>query len=401
MSKDTDHPLRIALVIARLNVGGPATHVIELAAGLPRDEFEVRLIAGREGPGETGMHYLAEQMGVRPEILPQLSPRIGPADVLAFLRLRAIFRNWKPDVVHTHTAKAGAVGRTAARCAGVPVVVHTFHGHVLRGYFSPPVEFFFRSLERMLARITDKIVTLSPALKADLVDMGIAPAGKIDVVPLGMNLDPLLDCSSRRGELRSELGIGPDQPLIGIVGRLVSIKNHRLFLEAARSMVDSGNPAHFAIVGDGELRDSLQELAREMGIASRVHFLGWKQDMLPVYAALDLLALTSDNEGTPVAVIEAMAAGVPVVATAVGGVPDVIRNGETGWLVPPGDASALRRGWLEALQRDPRIEAVIIRGRREVLERFGQEQMISTMADFYRHLAIRKENTERARWRFA
>ncbi|MGD0173096.1 MAG: glycosyltransferase family 4 protein [Anaerolineales bacterium] len=397
MNDNTGSPLRIALVIARLNVGGPATHVIELAAGLPRDEFEVRLITGREGPGETGMHYLAEQMGVKPEILLQLSPRIGPADVLVFLRLRAIFRNWKPDVVHTHTAKAGAVGRTAARCAGVPVVVHTFHGHVLRGYFSPPVEFFFRSLERMLARITDKIVTLSPALKADLVDMGIAPAGKIDVVPLGMNLDPLLDCSSRRGELRSELGIGPDQPLIGIVGRLVAIKNHRLFLEAARSMVDSGNPAHFAIVGDGELRNSLQELASEMGIASRVHFLGWKKDMLPVYAAFDLLALTSDNEGTPVAVIEAMAAGVPVVATAVGGVPDVIRDGETGWLVPPGDASALRRAWLAALRRDPSIEAAIIRGQREVLERFGQEQMISTMADLYRRLASKTDETARIR----
>ncbi len=266
-------PIRVALVIARLNVGGPATHVIELAAGLPRDEFEVRLIAGREGPGEAGMHYLADQMRVTPEILPNLSPRIGPADALAFLNLLAIFRSWKPDVVHTHTAKAGALGRTAARLAGVKSVVHTFHGHVLRGYFSPPVEFFFRSLERMLARASDRIVTLSPALKADLVAMQIAPAGKIDVVPLGMNLDPLLNSAPRRGELRSELGIQPSQPLIGIVGRLVPIENHRLFLEAARSMVNSGNPAHFAVVGDGELRESLQTLADEMGITGRVHFL--------------------------------------------------------------------------------------------------------------------------------
>jgi glycosyltransferase involved in cell wall biosynthesis len=389
-------PIRIALVIARLNVGGPATHVIELAAGLPRDEFEVRLIAGREGPGEAGMHYLAEQMGVQPDILPRLSPRIGPADALAFLDLVSIFRKWKPDVVHTHTAKAGALGRAAARGAGVKSVVHTFHGHVLRGYFSPPVEFFFRSLERMLARATDRIVTLSPALKADLVAMRIAPAGKIDVVPLGMNLGPLLDCAPRRGELRSELGIRPSQPLIGIVGRLVPIKNHRLFLEAARSMVNSGNPAHFAVVGDGELRESLRALADGMGIADRVHFLSWRQDMPPVYAALDALALTSDNEGTPVAVIEAMAAGVPVAATAVGGVPDVIRNGETGWLVPPGDAPALHRAWLEILRRDDRVEAVILRARREVLDRFGQEQMITTMADLYRRLAAGKGKAARS-----
>jgi glycosyltransferase involved in cell wall biosynthesis len=390
-------PIRVALVIARLNVGGPASHVIELAAGLPRDQFEVRLIAGREGPGEAGMHYLAERMGIKPEILPQLSPRIGPADLPAFLRLRAIFRDWKPDIVHTHTAKAGAVGRTAARSAGVPAVVHTFHGHVLRGYFSPPVELFFRSLERMLARLTDRIVTLSPALKADLIEMGIAGPEKIDIVPLGMDLDPLVRCSARREELRSELGIPPGKALIGIVGRMVPIKNHRLFLEAARSMVDSGNPAHFALVGDGELRESLQLLAGEMGIADRVHFLGWKQDMEPVYAAFDLLALTSDNEGTPVTVIEAMAAGVPVVATAVGGVPDVIRDGETGWLVPPGDASALQRAMQAALRKDKSVEAVIARARREVLLRFGREQMISTMADLYRRLAARKENAARAR----
>jgi glycosyltransferase involved in cell wall biosynthesis len=249
----------------------------------------------------------------------------------------------------------------------------------------------------MLARLTDRIVTLSPALKADLVGMGIAGPEQIDVVPLGMNLDPLLGCSARREELRSELGILSGQPLIGIVGRLVPIKNHRLFLEAARSMVDSGNPAHFALVGDGELHDSLQMLAGEMGIASRVHFLGWKQDMGPVYAALDLLALTSDNEGTPVAVIEAMAAGVPVVATAVGGVPDVVRDGATGWLVPPGDAPALRRAWLDALHRDERVEEIIARARREVVERFGREQMISTMADLYRRLASRKDDAARAR----
>jgi glycosyltransferase involved in cell wall biosynthesis len=394
-------PIRIALVIARLNVGGPATHVIELAAGLPRDEFEVRLIAGREGPGEAGMHYLAEQRGVQPEILPRLSPRIGPADALAFLDLVSIFRKWKPDVVHTHTAKAGVLGRAAARATGVKSVVHTFHGHVLRGYFSPPVEFFFRWLERMLARATDRIVTLSPALKADLVAMRIAPAEKIDVVPLGMNLDPLLDCAPRRGELRAELGIRPSQPLIGIVGRLVPIKNHRLFLEAARSMVNSGNPAHFAVVGDGELRETLRALADGMGIADRVHFLGWRQEMPPVYAALDALALTSDNEGTPVAVIEAMAAGVPVAATAVGGVPDVIRSGETGWLVPPGDAPALHRAWLEILRRDDRVEAVILRARREVLDRFGQEQMIIAMADLYRRLAAGKGNAARSERRSA
>jgi glycosyltransferase involved in cell wall biosynthesis len=388
-------PLKVALVIARLNVGGPATHVIELAAGLPRGQFDVRLIAGREGRGEAGMHYLAEQVEIRPEILPQLSPHLGPSDLPAFLRLYRIFRKWKPDVVHTHTAKAGAVGRAAAFCAGVPVVIHTFHGHVLRGYFSPPAEAVFRTIEKLLARATDRIVTLSPALKTDLVGMHIAPPEKIDIVPLGMDLEPLIRGAERRGELRAELGLQPGQPLVGIVGRLVPIKNHRLFLEAARSMVDSGSPARFVVVGDGGLRPALEALASELGIAGRVNFLGWRQDMAAVYPALDLLALTSDNEGTPVAVVEAMAAGVPVVATAVGGVPDVIRDGETGTLVPPGDAGALVNAWLASLAGGERAEQMKTRAREDVVQRFGRERMISAMADLYLKLA--KENGAGAR----
>jgi glycosyltransferase involved in cell wall biosynthesis len=397
MDNRTNRPLRIAIVIARLNVGGPATHVIELAAGLPHDRFAVRLLAGREGRGETGMHYLAEEKGVRPEIIPALSPYLGPADLIAFLHLYRIFRSWKPDVVHTHTAKAGAVGRAAARCAGVPAVVHTFHGHVLRGYFPRPVEAFFRAVERGLARITDRIVTLSPALKADLAAMGIAGPEKIEVVPLGMDLDPLLRCDSRRGELRAELGIGPEGPLVGIVGRLVPIKNHRLFLEAARSMVDSGFPARFVVVGDGQLRDPLQAYASELGIADRVRFLGWRKDMVPVYAGLDLLALTSDNEGTPVTVIEAMAAGVPVAATAVGGVPDVVRDGETGRLVPAGDPAAMGRAWRAALTEKTPAERMALRARSEAVERFGRERMLSAMASLYETLARKKADAVRPR----
>jgi glycosyltransferase involved in cell wall biosynthesis len=397
MDNRTDRPLRIAIVIARLNVGGPATHVIELAAGLPRDRFIVRLFAGREGRGETGMHYLAEEKEVQTEIVPALSPHLGLSDLSAFFQLFRIFRSWKPDVVHTHTAKAGAVGRAAARCAGVPGIVHTFHGHVLRGYFPRPVEGIFRAVERGLTRITDRIVTLSPALKADLVAMGIAGPEKIDVIPLGMDLDPLLGCDSRRGELRAELGIGDEEPLVGVVGRLVPIKNHRLFLEAARSMVDSGLPARFAVVGDGDLRDSLMVFASELGIADRVRFLGWRKDMVPVYAGLDLLALTSDNEGTPVAVIEAMAAGVPVVATAVGGVPDVVRDGETGRLVPAGDAGAMGQAWRTALAEKMQTEQMRIRARHEVEERFGRERMLSSMSSLYDTLARQKADAMRSR----
>jgi len=392
-----NRPLRIAIVIARLNVGGPATHVIELAAGLPRERFAVRLFAGREGRGEAGMHYLAEEKGVRPESIPSLSPHLGPSDLIAFFHLLRLFRGWKPDVVHTHTAKAGAVGRAAARCAGVPVIVHTFHGHVLRGYFPRPLEGFFRGVERGLARITDRIVTLSPALKADLAGMGIAVAEKIEVVPLGMDLAPLLGCDARRVELRAELDIHAGDPLVGIVGRLVPIKNHRLFLETARSMVNSGSSARFVIVGDGELRYFLGNLASEMGIADRVRFLGWRKDMVPVYAGLDLLALTSDNEGKPVAMIEGMAAGVPVVATAVGGVPDVVRDGVTGRLVPPGEPESMCRAWRAALEEKEATNRMRAEARREMMERFGRERMLSAMAALYGELTDLKTGASRPR----
>jgi glycosyltransferase involved in cell wall biosynthesis len=397
MPKPPDRPLRIAIIIARLNVGGPATHVIELAAGLPRDRFSARLIVGREGRGEAGMHYLAEEKGVEPERVPALSPHLGPADLIAFFQLLRIFRRWKPDVVHTHTAKAGAVGRVAARCAGVPVIVHTFHGNVLRGYFPRLLEGFFREIERALSGITDRIVTLGPALKADLAEMGIADPAKIEVVPLGMDLSPLLAIDARRGELRTELGCPANEPLIGIVGRLVPIKNHRLFLEAARSMVDSGNPARFAVIGDGGLRDFLVQIASEMGISERVRFLGWRKDLVPIYAGLDLLTLTSDNEGTPVALIEGMAAGVPVVATSVGGVGDVVRDGITGRLVPAGDPAALSRAWQAALVETDATERMRREARREVEERFGRERMFFAMSELYEKLVAQKSGASRPR----
>jgi glycosyltransferase involved in cell wall biosynthesis len=397
MNSTQNRPIRVALVIARLNIGGPATHVIELAAGLPRDRFTVRVFSGQEGHGEAGMHYLALERGVEAEEIPSLSPHLGPRDLPAFLHLHNIFREWKPDIVHTHTAKAGALGRTAARLAGVPAVVHTFHGHVLRGYFSPPAEFVFRSLERMLARVTDRIITLSPALKRDLVDMCIASQEKIEVIPLGMGLGAFVAAQARREELRRELGIPPDRPLIGIVGRLAPVKNHRLFLTAARSMVDSGVSACFVVIGDGELRRELESLAESLGIGAFVRFLGWRQEMASVYAALDLLTLTSINEGTPVALIEGMAAGIPVVATAVGGVPDVVRDGETGRLVPPEDPEALQNAWRTALADTAETRRLRERAQREVLSRYDSGRMLTAIMELYESLVIEKDRSSRTR----
>jgi glycosyltransferase involved in cell wall biosynthesis len=382
--------LRIALVIARLNIGGPATHVIALAAALAKRDFEVRLLTGRMGAGEQDMHYLADAAGVVPEILPELSPRLGLQDAAGLARLWRIFRDWKPDVVHTHTAKAGALGRLAARAAGVPAVVHTFHGHVLRGYFPAPVEMGFRMAERTLALATDAIITLSPSLRRELVEMRIAPAERIEVIPLGMDLDALIACRTRRMELRHEIGLGNEAVLIGIVGRLVPIKDHATFLEAAAGMVHSGNTARFLVVGDGPLRESLAEQAAKLGISERVTFLGWRQNMAQVYAALDVLALTSRNEGTPVTILEAMAAGVPVAATAVGGVPDVISDGRTGWLVPAQDSIAMVAAWKSILGDPARSQRIAQQAQADVQMRFSQAHMIEDISALYKRLMSRK-----------
>ncbi len=382
--------IRVALVIARLNIGGPATHVVQLAAGLPADRFEVRLIAGREGRGEGSMRYLAAKAGFTPTWIPELSPALSPSNFIAFFKLLRLMRTWRPDIVHTHTAMAGAIGRTTGRLAHVPAVVHTFHGHVLRGYFAPPVETLFRTIERSLARHSDRLITLSSSLRDDLVALHIAPREKIQVIPLGMEFGGLHNLPRREGRLRREIGIAPQVPLVGSVGRLVPIKNHTLLLHAARRMVDLDTSAHFVIVGDGELRARLEDLARQLELAPRVHFLGWREDLAPIYSDLDLLALTSDNEGTPVAVLEAMAAGVPVVSTAVGGVPDVIRDGETGSLVMRREVEDFAQAMLRALRNMPFSQAMAERARAEVVARFGKERMLAETAALYENVLASK-----------
>ena len=328
---------RVVRVIARLNVGGPAIHAVLASSGIGTD-FPTLLVTGLPGPAEGDMAYLAAEHGVRPFVIPELGRELSPLDDLrALVKLIALLRREKPDIVHTHTAKAGTLGRIAAILCGVPVRVHTFHGHVFAGYFPPWQTRAFLAIERLLGRFTQRIVTLSDGLRRELVERyRIAPWDAVAVIPLGLDLAPIAACATRRGELRRELGVGPAARLVGIVGRLVPVKNHDLFLDACVRLQRRGKAdVHGVVVGGGELEASLRRRARALGLAERVHFLGWRRDLAPVYADLDVAVLTSRNEGTPVALIEAMAAGVPVVATAVGGAPDLLGHGAKGELVPP------------------------------------------------------------------
>ena len=389
----SNRKIKILRVIARLNIGGPAIHVVLLSAGLDRRRFESILVSGSENPGEGSMLDYALSHGVQPAIIPEIVGEfsLGPREMRALVRLYRLIRQERPQIVHTHTAKAGFVGRLAARLARVPVVVHTFHGHVLQGYYGPSKTQLLRRMERGLACLTDRIVTVSEQVKRDLVTYGVAAADHIQVISLGLELDPFLDSGRYHGIFRREWQLTGTERLVGIVGRLFPIKNHHLFLEAAAVVAGKDPSARFVIVGDGTLRPALESYAEEMGIADRVIFTGWRRDLPNIYADLDVLAVTSNNEGTPVSAIEAMAAGCPVVATHVGGLPDLIQEGKTGYLVPPGDAPALATAWLRVLQQPEMARRMGETARRTARERFSAQRLVTDMEQLYLELLGRKQ----------
>ncbi|MBI2902066.1 MAG: GT4 family glycosyltransferase PelF [Candidatus Methylomirabilis oxyfera] len=348
-----DSTARICRIIGRLNIGGPAIHAILLAEGLRSRGYETVLVSGQEGPQEGSLRDRAVRKGVAPLFLPELGREVRPGrDLLALYKLVRLLRQQQPEIVHTHTAKAGALGRIAAKIAGIPIVVHTFHGHVMHGYFSHRVTRFFLAIERCLAMASTRILTVSEGLRDELLRLGIGRPDTIEVMPLGLELDGLLRSDVRRGEFRRRLGISPEVPLVGIIARLVPIKDLTTFLEAASGLHRSRPDVRFLIVGDGELRPQLEQQAVAFGLHHCVDFLGWQRELEPIYADLNLVALSSLNEGTPVSLIEAMAAGLPVVATRVGGVSDLVEHGKTGLLVPPKNPAALSEA-MNALLGDP------------------------------------------------
>jgi glycosyltransferase involved in cell wall biosynthesis len=378
----TPERIRIARVITRLNVGGPAIQALLLTARLDARRFSSVLLAGRTGEREGDMAELRPVNGVRPILLPDLRREISPAhDLRALVVLFRRFRALRPHVVHTHLAKAGTLGRIAALLARVPVIVHTFHGNVLSSYFGGPTSAAFTRVERMLARATTRVIAISPTQAAELERRRIG-ARRIEMVPLGVDLSAFRD--ARAGAYRAEIGADA-VPLVGIVARLVPIKRVDLFLVAAARIAERVPVARFVVVGDGPMRATLERRCAELGLASRVRFDGWRADVASVYADLDVLVCCSDNEGTPVSVIEAMATGTPVVATAVGGVPDVVRGGE-GVLVPSGDPAALA-GAVSRLLEDPVGRGDLgRRGRERILREHDASALVSRIEDLYARL---------------
>lgn len=317
--------IKILRIIARLNIGGPAQNAILLTEGLNDENFETLLVAGLPERYEGDMSYLAKEKNINLQIVPQLRREINPIiDAVAFWKIFRIILLEKPTIIHTHTAKAGTLGRIAGLLYNIfsrkkCKLVHTFHGHVLEGYFKYTKKELFLCIERLLARFTDTIVTVSESVRSELLEFKIGSAGKIAVIPLGLELDRFLNLD-RGGKQSRRNGFN-----IGIVGRLVPIKNHKMFLQIAKRLhSDSIEKVKFIIVGDGELRAELEGYAERLGIKDIIEFTGWRRDIENIYSLLDIVCLTSLNEGTPVSLIEAMAAGKSVVASDVGGVKDIM-----------------------------------------------------------------------------
>jgi glycosyltransferase involved in cell wall biosynthesis len=305
-------------------------------------------------------------------------------------RVRSLIREFRPQILHTHTAKAGAVGRMAAVLSGSarpPAIVHTFHGHVLRGYFGPAQTAAFLQIERRLAGVSDALVAVSPEVRDDLVALGVAPAERITVIRLGLDLERRVSAApGTREAVRAELGLDPDGIVVGWFGRMTEIKRADDLLRAFALLRDRGVDGDLLLVGDGPLAGGLRAFAAELGIAERTHFLGYREDVGGLYAASDIVALTSANEGTPVSVIEALAARRPVVATDVGGVSDVVDEGRSGFLVEAGDVAAVASA-LERLAADPALrEAFGEHGRSDVVARYSVPRLVDDVDRLYRGL---------------
>jgi glycosyltransferase involved in cell wall biosynthesis len=379
-------PTRVLRLFSRLNIGGPSLHVIFLTAGLRDRGYDTRLVIGRESGSEGNLLDMARERGVPYVQLAGLGREIRPfSDVVTLWQVYRLIRGWKPSIVHTHTAKAGLLGRLAAWLAGVPVIIHTYHGHVLRHYFGPLRTAFFRKLEAGLNRLTDVAITVSAALREDLIAMGVAPAGKIRVVPLGLELSRFAQ-PGPAGRLREACGAEPADALVGIVGRLVPIKDVESFLDAAARVRAIRPATRFVIVGDGERRASLEQRAAALGLGDRACFVGWRSDLEAIYRDLDVVVNSSLNEGTPVALIEAMAAARPVVATAVGGTPDLLGQGARGRLVPSRDPAALAAAILDTLDCPEEAQARARAARDYVLAHHSVERLLGDIDALYREL---------------
>lgn len=384
--------IKILRIVTRMSVSGVPLHCTNLAKQLDKERYEHLIIHGSLSDSEGDMSYLIadEPNVVIPELIRELSFK---HDIKAFFKIVKLIREYKPDIVHTHTAKAGMLGRLAAKLCGVPIIIHTFHGNVFRGYFSPLKTKFFINIERFLALISTKIIAISKIQKEELLEFKIAPAKKIEIVKLGFNFSNVIPEPDLKTDFRKRFNLNQDDILVGIIGRVVPIKNHKMFVDIAEKVLkETKRNIKFLVIGDGEERENIANYITEKQLDSFFIFTGYTRNLKEIYAEIDIVCLTSLNEGTPVAIIEAMANKKLVFSTNVGGIADFIDNNQSGFYFDIKDIDGYAHKLIDIINSFDSKDLNIIREKAHnvALNNFSVQRLIEDIDSLYSDLLTKK-----------
>ncbi len=401
---------RVLRILNRLIIGGPAINATYLTKYMA-PEFETMLVIGGKDDHEQDADHLSVDLGIEPIVIPEMKRDIQPMnDGMAYRKVKKLIEKFKPDIVHTHAAKSGVIGRLAADACRVPVIVHTFHGHIFHSYFSKWKTNTFIQIERYLARRSTGIIAISESQKNELAHTyEICNEDKIKIIPLGLDLDKFQQKQDiKRGIFRKRYRLLDDDIAIGIIGRIVPVKNHSLFVAAAKRVLEqTSQHVKFVVIGDGDMREQMEAEFREAGIdyayipadnrEATAICTSWQTEMDTVLAGLDIVALTSHNEGTPVSLIEAQAAAKPVVSTNVGGVADVVRDNQCGFITEPNDIDIFAEALLQLINKPELRTYFGTQGRNFVQSKYSYQRLVGDMSEYYYSLLDRKNVDYRSR----
>lgn len=381
---------KVLRIINRFNIGGPTYNATFLTKFISED-YETLLVGGLPEKDESDSLHILEDYGVKPLLITEMKriPNFR-SDREAYRRIKQIIQEFQPDIVHTHAAKAGALGRKAAKACGVPVIVHTFHGHVFHSYFGRAKTLIYKVIERRLAKISTGIIAISPLQKEELSAVhGICKPEKIKVIPLGFDLMKFQEnLPEKRIETRKEWNLKEEEVAVAIVGRLAPIKNHHLFLDVIELLAEKGIKARYFIVGDGQEKTAIEQRAKKLESTYnlKIELTSWIKDIATFNAGMDIICLSSDNEGTPVSLIEAQASGVPVISTDVGGVKDILEEGETGFVVPKKDREAFAEKLQLLIENKEIRHKMSQNGWNFVRDKFHYTTLVKNMENYYTEL---------------
>ena len=386
---------KVLRIINRFNLGGPTYNVAYLTKYL--EGYETMLVGGEKDETENSSTFITESLGIEPLIVKEMKRKIDPIqDIEAYKKIKRIIKDYQPDIVHTHASKAGTIGRLAAFSCKVPAVVHTFHGHVFHSYFGKASTTLYKNIERYLAKKSDAIIAISEKQKIELADIHkICSAEKISVIPLGFDLSRFNEnIDDKRLSFRQRYNIMDDEICIAIIGRLVPVKNHRLLIESFKRLISQTNKKVKAfVVGDGEVRDNLFDLCSQLGLSfsyvdkpnatAQVIFTSWIKEVDEVLAGIDIVALTSFNEGTPVSLIEAQAGNRPIVTTNVGGIENVVMPNKTALLCENNNIEEFSAALIKLVEMDDLRGKMGMEGRQFVNQNFHYTRLCSDMRQLY------------------